>query len=212
MIIVLIIGIRMAGLYEYLTLENLQSSKILLANFVAKNYSLAVITYIISYIIITALSLPGAAIMTLAGGFLFGIAIGALYVNIGATFGATGAFLCARYLLGDFLQKKYAPKLQTFNDEITTNGYSYLLTLRFIPVFPFFLINILTGLTRIPLATFIWTTSLGIIPGSLAYTFAGHELNRINSLTEILSPHVILAFCLLAGLALLPLLIKKIRA
>jgi uncharacterized membrane protein YdjX (TVP38/TMEM64 family) len=160
---------------------------------------------------VAGFSLPGATIMTLAGGFLYTFFIGALYVNVGATAGATLAFLFARYIAGKSLQEKYGGRLEKFNSELDRNGWSYLLTLRFIPVFPFFLINIFAGLTKIPLRTFVWTTSVGIFPGSLIYAYAGQQLGDIGSVKDIFSGRVLLAFLLLAGLAIFPTLYKKIK-
>jgi uncharacterized membrane protein YdjX (TVP38/TMEM64 family) len=164
------------------------------------------------YVLATALSLPGAIILTLAGGFLFGVAAGTFYVNIGATMGAILAFLSARYLLGDRLQEKYAKQLETFNREMDRNGTSYLLTLRLIPVFPFFLINFLSGLTKIRLWTFLWTTWLGIIPGTVVFAFAGQQLGSISSPADILSKNVIIAFLVLALFTLVPVILKRSKA
>ena len=131
--------------------------------FVHDRYILSLFLFISLYIIATAFSIPGDIILTLAGGFLFGIAVATVIVNIGATAGAVLAFLSARYLVGDRLQEKYQGQLNRFNEELNLNGPRYLLTLRFIPVFPFFLINFLAGLTNIPLRTFVWTTSVGYV-------------------------------------------------
>jgi uncharacterized membrane protein YdjX (TVP38/TMEM64 family) len=163
------------------------------------------------YIAAVALNVPGAAILTMAGGFLFGTALTVLYANVGATTGAVLAFLLARYLLGEWVQSRYRTQLAGFNSEIERNGSKYLLTLRLIPVFPFFLINFLSGLTTIPLRTFAWTTSLGIIPAAAVFGFAGQQIGTISSAGEILSPKVIIAFTLLALLALIPALISRKR-
>ena len=210
-IITLIVVSRLLGVDTYLSLEQLQHNALKLKDFVSENYVTSGVSYIVMYIVSVALSIPGATILTLAGGFLFGTIIGAAYVNIGATVGATFIFLFSRYLFGDSLQKKYVDKLAAFNREIDTNGYSYLLTLRFIPLFPFFLINICAGLTRVPLWTFVWTTSIGIFPGSLVYAFAGSRLNYISSVQDIFSPKVLIAFVALGCFALMPTIIKRFR-
>ncbi|MDD5772687.1 MAG: TVP38/TMEM64 family protein [bacterium] len=208
-IILMFLVIKFTGIAAYLTFENLRNNKENLKAFVGHNYLLSVVIYIFIYIITVSLSIPGAVILTLAGGYLFGTINGAVYVNIGATIGAGLVFLAARYLLGEWIQKRYKDRLVKFNDEINENGYKYLLIMRFIPVFPFFLINILAALTAIPFITFVWTTSVGIIPGSLVYTFAGSQLNTISSLKDILSSKIIFAFLLLAVFAFIPVIKKK---
>jgi uncharacterized membrane protein YdjX (TVP38/TMEM64 family) len=196
---------------HYLTFENLQENKSSFQHIVKTNYGLSIAGYIIIYILVTGFSLPGATILTLGSGFLFGVILGAIYVNIGATTGATMAFLFSRYIAGDWVQKKYGDKLINFNNELEKNGYRYLLTLRLIPVFPFFLINIFAGLTKISLRTFIWTTSMGILPGSLVYTYAGSQLNFIKSTKDIFTTRIVMVFLLLALFILLPVIISRIK-
>jgi uncharacterized membrane protein YdjX (TVP38/TMEM64 family) len=163
------------------------------------------------YVIVTGLSIPGAVILTLAGGFLFGTIAGVLYVDAGATAGAVCAFLSARYLLGDRLQQKYGGQFAKFNGEMDRNGVNYLLTLRLIAVFPFFLINFLAGLTKVPLKTFLWTTAVGIIPGTAVFAYAGQQLGYINSPADILSKKVIAALAALGFITLAPTVWKRIR-
>lgn len=193
---------------QLLTFENLKANRESLAVFVRDHYVVSVIAFIAVYIGAVALSMPGAVILTIAGGFLFGTTAGTVYVNIGATAGATLAFLIARYLLGARLQDRYRDQLSTFNRELAQNGARYLLTVRLIPVFPFFLINFLSGLTAIPVRTFIWTTSLGIMPASAVFAYAGRRLGEIESLAGILSKEMATALVFLALLALLPALMK----
>jgi uncharacterized membrane protein YdjX (TVP38/TMEM64 family) len=164
----------------------------------------------LTYIAVTGLSLPGAVILTLAGGFLFGSVFGTLYVNIGATTGATLAFLTARYLLRDWVEQKFGKWLGPVQQGFTNNAFSYLMTLRLIPLFPFFAVNLVSGLTRMSVGTYVAATALGIIPGSFVYAYAGRQLGTINSLKEIASPNVIIAFVLLGLLALVPTLYKKL--
>ena len=206
-----IIALRFTGIGEKLTLETLQSNAEKLKQFSNQNYILSVLTYILVYITVTGFSLPGAAVLTLTGGFLYKTLIAAVYVNIAATAGATVAFLFARYLAGQLIQQKYGDKLARFNEELDRNGARYLLTLRLIPIFPFFLINVFAGLTAIPLRTFLWTTSLGIFPGSLVYAYAGQQLGQIKAIEDIFSAQVLLAFLLLAAFALLPVIFKKLK-
>ena len=129
---------------------------------------LAGVIFVLIYFITVALSIPGATLLTLTGGFIFGPVLGTLLVNLGASSGAVGIFLAARYFMGSKVQEKYGDKLEKFNREVEANGASYLLMLRFIPLFPFFLINLLSGFTTVKLSTFVWTTVFGILPGVLS--------------------------------------------
>jgi len=210
--IAVIIAVRLSSLGSLLTFENLKQHREELVALVRDHYALSAGLFVLLYIVVMALSIPGAAVLTLAGGFLYNTAPATLYVNLGATTGAVLAFLSARYLLGRHLQEKYQAHLDGFNREMEASGARYLLTLRLIPVFPFFLINFLSGLTKVPLKTFAWTTSLGIIPGTIVFAYAGRQIGSINSPAEILSTNVILAFLLLACFALFPALFKRIKA
>lgn len=211
-LIAIIVAIRASGAGTYLTVENLRKHKELLEQLIRARYALSVFVYILIYLASVAFSVPGATVLTLAGGFLFHLLPGIIYVNVGATLGATLAFLLSRYILGNAIQNRYGTQLERFNRELDENGHLYLLTVRFIPVFPFFLINILSGLTRTPLRTFVWTTAAGILPGSLVYTFAGSQLGTINSVGDLFAGRILIAFLLLAALSLVPLVLKKISA
>jgi uncharacterized membrane protein YdjX (TVP38/TMEM64 family) len=189
---------------RYLTLDALKAHRDELLAFTQAHYATAVVAYIAIYCLMVAVSLPGALIITLAGGLLFGPLLATIYVNVGATTGATLAFLAARYLLRDWVEAKFGDRLGPLQQGFSKNAFSYLLTLRLIPIFPFFLINLLAGLTRIPLSTYVLATSLGIIPGTFVYAYAGRQLGTINSLSEIASPRVLIAFALLGLLAVLP--------
>ncbi len=198
-------------LAQYLSLESVKSNRDNLLAFTDANYAAAVALFIVVYMVQTAFSLPGAAIMTLAGGFLFGSVAGTLYVNIGATTGATLAFLAARYVLRDWVEQRFGQRLAIIQEGFAKNALSYLVTLRLIPLFPFFLVNMVSGLTRVRLGTYIAATAVGIIPGSFVFAYAGRQLGTLNSLKEIASPNVLLAFTLLGLLALVPVLYKKIQ-
>ena len=165
--------------------------------------------YFVLYVIVTALSLPGAAVMTLAGGALFGLGWGLLIVSFASTIGATLAFLVSRHLLRDSVQARFGERLKAINDGIARDGAFYLFTLRLVPVFPFFLINLLMGLTPIRAATFYWVSQLGMLPGTLVYVNAGTELAAVSSLADILSPALLLSFALLG---VFPLLARKLVA
>lgn len=195
---------------RYLSLDALKENRDRLLVFTESNYASAVAIYIVTYCLVVAASLPGAAIMTLAGGFLFGPLLGTVYVNLGATTGATAAFLVARYLLHDWVEAKFGSKLNPIQEGIAKNAFSYLLTARLIPFVPFFVINMVSGLTRVSLATYVTATAIGIIPGSFVFAYAGRQLGTINSLKEIASPNVLIAFTLLGLLALVPIVYQKI--
>lgn len=205
-----IIAVHMSGVREYLTLEAIQIKSALLRDYVAHSYSYSVLLFIIVYCAAVLFLLPGVALLTILGGYLFGAFWGAVYTNIGATLGAVGAFCVVRYVIGSFVQERYAQQLVRFNNEFEQQGSAYLLSIHFIAVVPFFLVNILAGLTRVSLWTFIWTTSLGIFPASLVFAFAGKQLHEINSIRDILTPNIIFAFTLIALLALLPTIVRSI--
>ncbi len=194
---------------QYLSLASLKANRDFLLNYTDSHYAIAASLFIVIYILQTTFSLPGGALLTLTGGFLFGSLMGTVFVNIGATLGATLAFLAARYLLRDWVEKKFGDRLDTIQSGFAQNAFSYLMTLRLIPAFPFFLVNLVSGLTRVNLGTYILATSVGIIPGSFVFAFAGRQLGSINSLSEIASPPVLLAFTLLGLLALMPVAYRK---
>lgn len=209
LVVAALFAIAIAAFYSfdlstYLSLDVLKANRDRLLVFTDDHYVPAVLLFIMLYIGQTAFSLPGATLMTLAGGFLFGSLWAALYVNIGATAGATLAFLAARYLFRDWVEQRFGHRLEAFQAGFAQNAFNYLLTLRLIPLFPFFVVNLLSGLTRMNVGTYVAGTALGIIPGSLAYTFAGRQLGTINSLGELASPRLLLAFTALGLLFLLP--------
>ncbi len=207
----IIITLRLGGVGELLTFENLQKNKDALLDHVRGNRFSSIVLYIVVYIAAVALNLPGGAVLTMAGGFLFGTLPAVLSVNLGATAGAVLAFLSARYLLGARLQETYRDRLAKFNGEMERNGTRYLLTLRLIPVFPFFVVNFLAGLTQVSLAAFAWTTSIGIIPGTAVFAYTGHQLQNVRSPGDIFTGKVLLAFLLLAAFTLAPAVIGRIR-
>lgn len=195
---------------RFLSLDALKENRNSLLAFTDDHFTGAVGLFILSYVLVAGLSLPGAVILTLAGGFLFGAVLATLFINVGATTGATLAFLAARYLLRDTVEQRFGKWLGPFQEGFAKNAFSYLLTLRLIPLFPFFVVNLVSGLTRVDVGTYVAATALGIIPGSFVYAYAGRQLGTINSLKEIASPNVIGAFVLLGMLALVPVVYKKI--
>lgn len=203
-------AVHLSGLSGYVTLESLKEHRSLLEQTVARHYVLSVLFYILFYNL-TALAIPGALILTVAGGVLFHTFPGVMYATIGATTGGVLAFLLSRYVLGNWLQARYEAQFRQFNNELKQYGHLYLMTARLIPVFPFFLVNYLCGLTRLSLRTFTWATAAGIFPACLVYTFAGSQIGSISSPTDLVSPRLLLCFILLALLSLLPMMLKKFR-
>jgi len=197
---------------RYLSLDSLKANRDSLLVFTEAHYAVSVAIFIGAYCLLVAASLPGAVFFTLAGGFLFGSALGTVYVNLGATSGATLAFLSARYLLRDWVEGKFGSRLAPIQEGFANNAFSYLMTLRLIPLFPFFIVNMVSGLTRVSLVTYVTATAIGIIPGSFVFAYAGRQLGTINSLKEIASPNVLIAFTLLGLLALVPIVYQRLTA
>lgn len=198
-------------LARFLTLEALKANRQALLDYYASHKLLTVAGFMAIYIVQTALSLPGAAILSLAAGAVFGSIMGTVYANMAATIGATLAFLVTRYLLRDVVLTRFGAKLEGINRELESRGFNYLLFLRLVPVFPFFLINLAAGLTRLPLRIFFLGTMIGIIPGGFVYVNAGASLATIDSLAGIASPRVLGSFALLGLFALVPVLYAKWR-
>lgn len=205
-IILLILGYKFFGLDQYLTLSYLKESKESFAGIYADRPLTVIAIYMGIYILVTALSLPGAVVMTLAGGALFGLLVGTVIISFASTIGATLACLVARFLLRDWVQTRFSARLKVVNDGIAREGGFYLFTLRLIPVFPFFVINLVMGLTHMSLFRFYWISQLGMLPGTIIYVNAGKELGEIEKISGILSPGLIFSFILLG---LFPLIAKK---
>lgn len=164
-------------------------------------------TYFLIYVAVTALALPAATVVTLAGGALFGLWVGVVVVSFASTLGAALAFLISRYLLRDWVQQKFGDRLGRVNRGIEEEGAFYLFTLRLVPVFPFFVINTVIGLTPMRLFTYTWVSQLGMFPATVVYVNAGKELGRLDSLSGLLSPSLLIAFTLLG---LFPLAARKL--
>jgi pyruvate/2-oxoglutarate dehydrogenase complex dihydrolipoamide dehydrogenase (E3) component/uncharacterized membrane protein YdjX (TVP38/TMEM64 family) len=194
------------GLIEQLTLANLKARQGELSAWTQAHWGLALAGFFALYVLATAVSIPGAAILTLAAGAIFGLLPGLVLVSFASSVGATLAFLAARFVLREPLQARYRERLQAIDAGITKDGAFYLFTLRLVPVFPFFLINLLGGLTALPVRTFYWVSQLGMLPGTLVYVFAGTQLARVENAKDVLSPGLIGAFVLLG---VLPLLMRK---
>ena len=214
-VFLVIVGAVAVGLFFYfdlqrfLTLSALKANRQTLMDYYATHKLIMIAGFMTVYIVQTALSLPGAAILSLAAGAIFGSILGTVYANIAATLGATLAFLVTRYLLRDVVIQRFGTKLEGINRELEQRGLGYLLFLRLVPVFPFFLINLAAGVTRLPLRTFVTGTMIGIIPGGFVYVNAGASLARIETLSGIVSPQVLGSLALLGLFALLPALYSR---
>lgn len=192
---------------QYLSLDHLKAQQESLNAYYTNNPARLIAIYFGIYVLCTALSIPGATVITLAGGAVFGVFLGTVLVSIASTLGATLAFLLSRFLLRDWVQARFKDKLHRINDGIEKEGAFYLFTLRLVPAFPFFLVNLLMGLTRLPGLTFFWVSQLGMLPGTIAYVNAGTQLSKIQSFKDILSPSLLISF---AVLGVLPLASKKL--
>ncbi|MEX1300511.1 MAG: TVP38/TMEM64 family protein [Desulfotignum sp.] len=191
---------------QFLSLTYLKSRQAWLMDVYGRHTMMTIGGYMLTYITVTALSLPGAAVMTLAGGALFGLVTGTVVISFASTIGATLAFLVSRFLLKNWVQDRFKDKLHAINRGIERDGAFYLFTLRLVPVFPFFIINLVMGLTPIRTIRFYLVSQLGMLPGTLVYVNAGTQLAQIDSLKDIVSPGLLLSFALLG---MFPLLAKK---
>jgi len=169
------------GWHRFFTLENIQRYWGTLQGFYLAQPFLLVGLYFLAYIVVTALSLPGATIMTLAGGAIFGFWVSLVTVSFASTIGATAACAVARFVLGEPIQQKYGDKLAAVNRGMEREGAFYLFTLRLVPIFPFFVINLVMGLTRIRLRTFYWVSQVGMLAGTAVYVNAGAQLGHLIS-------------------------------
>lgn len=192
---------------QYLNLHTLKAQQQDIESFRAANPGIATLGYFIIYVLVTALSLPGATLLTLAGGAVFGLWWGLLIISFASTIGATLAFLIARYLLRDWVSQRFGQRLKTVDDGIAREGAFYLFTLRLVPLFPFFLINLLLGLTAMKARTFYWVSQVGMLAGTVVYVNAGTQLGKIDSLAGIVSPTLLGSFALLG---IFPLIARKV--
>jgi uncharacterized membrane protein YdjX (TVP38/TMEM64 family) len=192
---------------RYFTLAYFKAQQQALQDYYAASPALTITIYMGIYIAVTTLSLPGAAIMTLAAGALFGHMVGLIMVSFASSIGATLAFLVSRFLLQDYVQKKFGDKLTAINQGVEKEGAFYLFTLRLVPIFPFFVINLAMGLTPIKALAFYLVSQVGMLPGTFVYVNAGTQIGKLESLKGILSPELILSFALLG---IFPLAAKKI--
>ena len=206
-IAVAIVAFFVFDLDQYLTLAALKEGQATFAAWRQQSPWLVAGGFFLLYVVVTGLSLPGAAIMTLAAGALFGLVTGTVLVSFAASLGATVAFLVSRFLLHDLVQQRFGKRLKAINEGMAKNGAFYLFTIRLVPVFPFFIVNLLMGLTPIRTRTFYWVSQVGMLAATVVYVNAGTQLARLDSLSDILSPELLLSFALLG---VFPLIAKKI--
>ena len=183
---------------QILSLESFKASQADIVAAKDANPVLYISGFFLVYVAVTGLSIPGAAIMTLVAGALFGVLVGTIIVSFASTIGATLAFLSARFVLRDWVQGKFGERLRAIDDGLEKDGAFYLFTLRLIPVFPFFVINLLMGLTRIKTRTFFWISQLGMLPATIVFVNAGTQISLIESTAGLLSPALIASFVALA--------------
>jgi uncharacterized membrane protein YdjX (TVP38/TMEM64 family) len=194
---------------DILSIHNVKTHREQLLQLVRDHYWEAVLCYVSLYVG-TAFILPGALALTIAGGMMFGTVPTVVYVNVGGTAGAVLAFYSARFVIGGWIQERFKKRLESFNREMAQHGPNYLLVLRLVPFAPFFVVNYGAGITKIPWKTFLWTTSLGMIPGSLIYAYLGEQLRTISTATELFSGKLIIALLILAFFALLPIIYQRL--
>ncbi len=196
---------------QYLSLETIKQNRDALLDFVHRHYSIAVVLAVLVYVATVAFSLPGGLVLSLTMGFLFGRWVGTLLTILAATTGATLLFLAARYLFADVARRRLGPLGERINAGFTKNAFSYLLFLRLVPLFPFFLVNLAPAFTTISVRTYVLATLIGIIPGTFVFANLGQTLGRIESTKQLVSPETLGAFALLGLFALLPVAVQKIR-
>ena len=219
-----VIGLALAAFFalggpDYVSVDSLRDNRDALAALVADNFLLVFLGFIALYALLVGISFPGAGLLSIFGGFLFGTLTGAAGIVVGATLGATAIFLAARYALGDALRARAGPYMAKFEDGLKENELSYLFILRLVPLFPFFIVNIVPALFGVRLRNYVLSTLLGIIPGSLVYASVGAGIGAVFDAGEdvqlsglMLQPKVILPIVGLIALSLVPVLYKKLRA
>ena len=214
---VLIALVFALDLDRYVSFQALSENRDRLLAFVDRYMVLAPVLFVLVYALVVGLSIPGGAVLTITGGFLFGLWLGTVLVVVGATFGAMLVFLVARTALGDTLRQKAGPRIRKMEEGFREDAFNYLLVLRLIPIFPFWLVNIVPAVLGVPLRTYVVATFIGIIPGSFVYASIGNGLGAVfdaggtPDLGIIFKAEIILPIVGLAVLAMLPVLYKKIK-
>ena len=205
-IVLAIIAFFFYDIQQYTTLDYIKAKQQNIIEYYKQNFFFVLVLFIFLYVLVTALSLPVATFLTLVGGALFGFTTGLIIVSFASTIGATLAFLMARFLAQNYVQKNFKNQLSKINKKFKSEGSFYLFALRLVPVFPFFIINVVMGLMTIKTWTFYWVSQLGMLPGTIVYVYAGTQLAQIETFSDITSPSMLIAFALLG---LFPLIAKN---
>lgn len=215
-LVALFVGVVVAffalGGHRYLSLDAIKANRDALLAFTQAHFAASLAIAFVVYVAATAFSLPGGLVLSLTVGFLFGRWIGTALVVVAATIGATLVFTAARYVFADAARRRLGAFGERINAGFTENAFSYLLFLRLVPLFPFFLVNLAPAFTSIPLATYALATFVGVIPGTFVFVNLGQTLGRIESLQGLVSAETLGAFALLGVFALVPVAIRKLRA
>ena len=206
LIMLTIIAFFFYDIQQYATLDYIKAKQQNIFEYYKQNVFFVLVLFIFLYVLVTALSLPVATFLTLLGGALFGFSTGLIIVSFASTIGATLAFLMARFLAQNYVQKYYKKQLSKINKKFKSEGAFYLFALRLVPVFPFFIINVVMGLMTIKTWTFYWVSQLGMLPGTIVYVYAGTQLVQIETFSDITTPSMLIAFALLG---LFPLIAKN---
>lgn len=196
-VVALAAAIWQTGATKYLTLTFLKANLTSLQETVAREPVLSGLGYFFIYVLVTGLSVPGASVLTLAGGAIFGFAKGLTLASFGSVIGATVAFLMSRYLLQETVQRRFGQQLVRVNAGVRRDGKLYLFALRLVPVFPYFLINLVMGVTAIPIWTYFWVSQVAMLPGTAVFVNAGLQISQVDSIRGLLSFDMILAFSLM---------------
>lgn len=205
-ILALIGGFFVFDLGQYLTLDQIQKHRGAITQLYLENQGLVLLGFFVIYVSVAALSLPGAALMTIAAGAFFGVIVGTIVVSFASSVGATLAFLISRFLLKESIEKKFASKLGPINEGLIKEGAFYLFSLRLVPIFPFFVVNLVMGVTQLPVFTFYWVSQVGMFVGTIVYVNAGTQISQLQSIDDILSFNLLVSFALLG---LFPIVAKK---
>ena len=207
LIILAVIAFFLFDIQQYAKLDYIKAEQQNIFEYYKQNVFFIMVLFVFLYILVTALSLPVATVLTLLGGALFGFSTGLIIVSFASTIGATLAFMMARFLAQDYVQKNYENQLSKINKKFESEGAFYLFALRLVPVFPFFIINVIMALMPIKTWTFYWISQLGMLPGTIVYVYAGTRLAQIETFSDITSPSMLIVFALLG---LFPLITKKL--